>query len=509
MIRITGMNSGLDTDAMVQELVNSYSKKTENIKKQQTKAEWKMDAWKELNTKVTTFFNKHLSNMRWSSSYSKKATVSSNESKVSVVASDNAVNGTQTIKVKGLASAGYLTGSKMQTKDGSKLSASTKLSQLGFEPSKPDEEGNVDDSKKYITLTKGIGESAKTYKLEVTEDTTVKDVAKFYENAGLNSNFDASTGRIFLSSKKSGENNDFTVGGDADALKALGLSEAAGAVKQDAKSAEIELNGATFKSDTNTFSVNGLSITVKGETDDNETINLVTDTDYNSIYDNIKSFLKEYNSLIKEFDKLYNAADAKKYEPLTSEEKEEMTDEEIEKWEEKIKGSLLRRDSTIGDLSSIMKTAMLSTFEIGGKTMSLSNFGIDTLDYFTAAENEKSVLHIDGDEDDADVSGKTDKLKAMIASDPEATASFFQKLCQNMYDNLSAKINSSNSYKSFGSAYDDKLVKSNYEEYEKKLADWEDYVGKIEDKYYKQFSAMETALSSLQSQQTYISNMIG
>ena len=54
-VRITGLNSGLDTDAIVQELVKSYSGQKENIEKKQTKLEWKQEAWKELNTKIYSF----------------------------------------------------------------------------------------------------------------------------------------------------------------------------------------------------------------------------------------------------------------------------------------------------------------------------------------------------------------------------------------------------------------------------------------------------------------------
>ena len=95
--------------------------------------------------------------------------------------------------------------------------------------------------------------------------------------------------------------------------------------------------------------------------------------------------------LMNEMDKLYNAASSKGYEPLTSEEKDAMTDDEVEKWETKIKDSLLRGDSELDTISSAMRQAMLSTFDIDGKTYSLSSFGINTLGYFEAADNEKNV----------------------------------------------------------------------------------------------------------------------
>ena len=72
-------------------------------------------------------------------------------------------------------------------------------------------------------------------------------------------------------------------------------------------------------------------------------------------------------------DTLYNAKTAKGYEPLTSEEKEAMSDEEVEKWEKKIKDSLLRRDGNLSSVMSGMKTAMQSSIEINGKIVSFSS----------------------------------------------------------------------------------------------------------------------------------------
>ena len=107
---------------------------------------------------------------------------------------------------------------------------------------------------------------------------------------------------------------------------------------------------------------------------------------------------------------------------------EEMTDSQIEKWETKIKDALLRRDSTLGNASSSMKSIMNYSFDINGKSYSLATFGINTLGYFSADTNERGCLHIDGDEDDSNTSGNTDKLMAAINEDPEAVTSFFQQL---------------------------------------------------------------------------------
>ena len=99
-IRVSGLISGLDTDSIVQELVSAYSTKKDKYVKAQTKLEWKMDAWKSMNSKIYGFYTSSLSGMRLSSAYSLKSSTVSNSSAAKVTASSTAVNGTQKLKVK-------------------------------------------------------------------------------------------------------------------------------------------------------------------------------------------------------------------------------------------------------------------------------------------------------------------------------------------------------------------------------------------------------------------------
>ena len=182
-----------------------------------------------------------------------------------------------------------------------------------------------------------------------------------------------------------------------------------------------------------------------------DVVTLTTRRDTEGVYNIVKNFLKEYNAIISEMDKMYNAESTKGYEPLTDAEKDELTDTEIEKWETKIKDSILRRDSNLSSLSSAMKNIMLQGATVNGKQMYLSSFGIETLGYFSSAENEKNVYHINGDEDDATVSSKANDLKAAIAADPDTVISFFSQLSQNLYTELDKQSRSIDGVRSFGS----------------------------------------------------------
>lgn len=659
-MRITGMYSGLDTESIIQELVSAKQVKVDTAKKEQTKLQWKQDAWKELNSKIYKLFNSTINNMRYQSTYAKKTTKVSNSNAVSIITGENAVNATQSLKITELARAGYLTGGKLTgtqeyTAD-TRLTASTEDGGLGLTAGSS------------ISVTTG----GKTTKISISENSTISSFLKDLNAAGVNASFDAKNQRFFISAASTGEENDFSItglnAGGSNALDALGLSVNDDAAKDsylwfvnnkdsvkaeriqmqldtytsrlktledgektmkkqltdtyaayfdgvdtddmdavyerladisadpqkynltnddaaytalanwkvdyegiqrekteilsklDAQTgddgtvtyslnaeqqgiindlvddeaayvqerldnwstvgagtasnkivgtdARIELNGVEFISSSNSIEVNGLTYTVNAVTAPGEEITVTTLDDTDGIYDMVRNFIKEYNALINEMDKLYNADSAKGYEPLTSEEKDALSDSEVEDWEKKIKDSLLRRDSTLNTVASAMKSIMASGFEVGGKTMYLSDFGIETLGYYSAAENERNAYHIAGDPDDASTSANADKLKGLIASDPEAVTDFFTALSRSLYEKLDDLMRGTE-YSSTYSVYDDKKMQEEYDSYTTKIKELEEKLQDYEDKWYKKFSAMETALAKLQSNSSAVTSLLG
>ena len=654
-MRLSGLISGMDTDAMIEELVSAYSTKKDKIYKQRKTLEYKQEAWKDLNSKIYGFYTGTLSNMQLTSQYALKRTTSSNENKATVSASTSAVNGTQELKIKQLAKTAYLTGAKIETSTGGAVKESTKLSELG-----------IKDSKIKVT----VGGEEKT--LELKASMSIKELKASINDLGLTASYDEHNGRFFISAKTGGAEADFALVGEGEdgaaALKKLGLSVVSnsvindyknyvannnastietnaktdyvasrleeyrkglstrinefntkesetglseeeiaerqslrdeykrigesisggdlvdmenyatdlgidldysetndayqsyvktyedklsyaqdmveyaelyekskkadglttdekarldalkgqygelynsGAVKIDGQDGIIELNGAEFVSNSNSFQINGLTINAKALTDKGEIITITTDTDVDAIYDKIKNFFKEYNELMTEISSKYNAASAGDYEPLTEEEQEELSETQLEKWEGILKTAALRRDGTLSTVMSSMKSALIKGYEINGKNYTLSTFGIKTLGYFTAEDNEKANYHIDGDPDDERTKANEDKLKAALVSDPENTIEFFSTLMKDLYKTLSDKLSKSTSTSSAFKIYNDKTMQTQYDNYSKKLKTWEEKIEDYREKYVKKFSAMETAMAKLQSQTASLSSFFG
>ena len=711
-IRMSGLSSGMDTEAIVKELMSAQSLKKNKVVKAKTKLEWTQTKWADLNTKLTGLYNNFVTKMQLSTAYKTKKTTISDTSKASVSAKTNAVNGSYTMEVKNIATSQYLTGAKIDA------SATDKL--VDLDPSLLNKE---------ISITTG----GTTTKFAVTANTTLKDFTSALQKAGLNASFDDAQKRIFISSKDSGVANTFSIstsglsnaevtargalceaagysnmsntnkasfdeamqalqtsgvgtddynkaldtiaklsydtkkasadtaaetyvkaklysekyseyeekareslkntyldddgnlktgktqedydkavakkadtdtvsyissqlkeddvklqieeaafsgkteadmadfsekavskyyssgvkaftgmdGVDEDsektrmaaytekyasvtdrnealsssALTSLGLADISvdadgkvtvnggtndstntsiptGMALIEGSDSKIILNGAELTSSSSVVSANGLEISLTGVTKENESVTFSVATDTDAIYDSVKSFLKEYNSVMKEMNTLYNADSAKGYEPLTSQEKEAMSDDEVKEWETKIKNSLLRSDSTLGSIINAMRSAMQTTVEYDGGTYALSSLGIMTSTDYT----EGGLLHIYGDPDDSVYSAKDDKLKKALEENPDVVIATLTGVFGNLRQTMSDKMAGSK-YSSSMTFYNDIKMKSDVKDYESDIKDWEDKLAEMEDAYYSKFTAMETALAKLQSQQSTMSGL--
>lgn len=659
--RITGMYSGMDTESLIQDLMKAKRKKVDTMTRQKTKMEWKQELWTDLNKKIKTFYSKTVGNMRWTSSYMKKATSVSNNAAVSVITGEKAMNSVQNLSIKKLASSGYLTGAAVKSSDGSEVKSSSLVSSLSFENGS--DAFSFEGSGSFSVTTGG-----QTTQINIDETTTIASVVDQLNGAGISANFDEKNGRLFIGAKTSGSDADFTITADNEAgnkaLSVLGINVApsdktiaeyeslasfsgfigasdaetvdlitdldpshdaykklmsmakknqqaeadakqaavdrvtslekriedlnaqrdnatltdediakideeiasaqsevdeikggkelselqeeldelkaglnsgeysqtamnkaaasltqqvqyastydatndsminSGAKKLNGENALIELNGVEFESDSNNFEINGLTFTCKAVADD---ITVTTQDDTDGIYDMIKSFIKDYNTLINEIDSLYNA-ESTKIEPLTDEEKDAVSETEAEKLEKKVRDSLLRKDDSLERVFEGLRGVMAEGIEINGETLYLSDFGIDTGSYLLTKAGERNAYHIDGDPDDESTSGNADKLKTLIATDPDKVVSFFSQLGRNLDQKLT-DISKGDDYASFGSFYNDKQMKTDMSDYENKIAEAERKLQDEEDKLYDKFAAMEVALSKMDSKNSYISSL--
>ncbi len=356
----------------------------------------------------------------------------------------------------------------------------------------------------------------------VDKNTTISDFTTGLSKLGVSASFDEKQGRFYINSAETGKDNDFTLtSSDSSALDILGLG--AGATKVDAKDAIIDYNGVEYVGSSNTFDLNGLTIVARGVTGTydpatgaltNDTpVSIEAEADTDGMYNTIKNFVKKYNELIDEMNTLYNEKKPE-YEPLTDEERSQLSDTQIEQWEKKAKQGLLRRDETINTLLSSMRSILNNAVTVTDKDgneqkMTLASLGIVTGDY-----SERGKLHILGDEEDSAYAAETNKLKEMLSSNPEIFSQVFVGDKEN--PGIGTQLNDS-LFKAMGRTetsrsltfYNDITLENELKAKEEDIDKWAEKLKALEDKYYDQFAAMESAMAQLQSQQSYISSLMG
>lgn len=192
-MRISGLSSGLDIDAIVKQLMTAQRAPLDKLNQQKQQTEWKRDDYREISTKLVSF-NEKLSSLSLSSAIdAKKATVSG-ASVVTATGTGAATNSVYNIQVKNMASA---TNVIYQGTVGA-----TKISDIY--------------SGSQTSLT--IGSATIDFSSSDSIDSLVTKINN-NKDAGVTAVFDSTTGKLSLTSKKTG--NDPIVLGEISLLQRI------------------------------------------------------------------------------------------------------------------------------------------------------------------------------------------------------------------------------------------------------------------------------------------------
>ncbi|ONI46081.1 hypothetical protein AN641_00330 [Candidatus Epulonipiscioides gigas] len=256
--------------------------------------------------------------------------------------------------------------------------------------------------------------------------------------------------------------------------------------------AKATYNGMEVESDTNVFKLDGITFVAKEVTGEDEYISVDKTIDDEELFKTVENFVNAYNTLIEELNGLVDAEYNSEYQPLLSEEKEGMSDSDLELWNDKIDNSLLRNDPQIEALLDSMRNTLMEVFPQNDSFKSLYDIGIETsTDY---QENGKLIL----DEE---------KLKEAISKDAEGIKELFvgnsetgtDGYAEKMYDNVTDLLKGTDSSSSMFLFNDLDLEKAILDQQEEIDKAYDTMLAK-EEIYQAQFLAMEMAIQQLNSQ---------
>lgn len=485
--RYTGLASGVDIDSLVSASLQMYYTRIDAADKQKILNEWKEEAYRDMNTKITDFKNKYFSMSSSSNLIStanmqaKSATITDNEY-VKVTATSSADVDTHTITDVNVATKASATSSKLYVESGT--IGNKTLAEVAdmFK----DQGGSFADANDDGSYTVKLNVNGKEVEKTFSADTKISDFLSEINNSGIEGKltFNELSRKFELKTTNTGKDQAVSISGAMfgnDTVSGKGVN------------ASVTIDGEKHESSANSFTVGGLKFDVLGTapkntvTDENgitteeSTLNLSVSVkkDTAGIVSRIKSFVEDYNSLISNINTEVSTIKSSSYLPLTDDEKADMEEADIEEWTKKAKQGLFYNDSTLKSLVSNMRS-LFSQNDVGDSGLSFSQIGIKTGTYET-----KGQLVID-----------ETKLTEALENNPDEVMEMFSGT-NGLSDQFTKALdNAISTIKDIKIAGFSKKVTS----YEDKIDELYDILEQKEDALYDRYAQMESTISKLQSQ---------
>lgn len=490
MSRITlgGLSSGMDTDGMIKELMKAHSMKADRYKKRNIMNDYRQEEWKKMNAKIYGFYNKDLTNFRLKGNLIKHHAVSSNAMVADVSTSPNAPKGNHEIEVIQLARGASAVSQKLLDDSGQPITAKTTMEDLGLTGDTLTIRYQGEAGEEEIVITAEEKDTMETFAKKIREQTS--------GTIDLEANADITNGYLFLNTKKTGEAQSFRLGGTLATVFGLPTNEVKG------QNAKYRYNGMNaFESQTNQVEVNGIKANLKsvGKTD------ILIDRNTDEVYKEIVNFFKQYNTLVKDMQDKESVVVSRlqrDMQPLLDDEKKGLSESEVKKWEETLRGRVFKGDRNIRAILYDMRMSMTgTTLENNGKYKSLSSLGISLGGY---KEGTGAMLFIDGD---AELGGKkadlSNKLKEALDKDPDAVAELLSKVATDLSNKMAERMKGT-TLRTYMSFYNDKELRNERREVEERIRNMEEKLEKLEERYRKQFAAMEKAMAKSNSTASWL-----
>lgn len=505
-MRITGFASGLDIDSMVRDLMIAERAPLDKLFQKKEWLNWQRDAYRDVNLQLDTFRKSH-EKLRLQSSFNGFKATSLDTTVANVTAKSSAVSGTYNLSVSQLAEvANVTTTNAIKKKDSNGVYNAAK------------------GTDKVLTTGETSEITINGQKVSITDTMTFNDVASkisgLKDSAGnslqLRASFDNTTSRFVISTKNTGEAQKISISDTGTGTNNVNLSgflvnggevalgATASTFEKSGKDSIIKFNEVEIISKTNKVSAFGVELDLLKVTPTDTTTNtpiptkITVASDTTANFENIKKFVEDYNKLVDSLTSKVKEKRDRDYSPLTDSQRDELSESEVEKWDEKAKRGLLFNDSIIREgLSSLREKLYKPVSGLSGID-TLSKIGITT--EYMATDGK---LKID-----------ETKLREAIANDPDGVMNLFTSndgIGSRVYEEVNKqidKLNKKAGRPNTASTVDISAMGKNLTQLNSQMVRWEDKLSSIENRYWKQFNAMEMAIQKMNEQSSaFMSNM--
>ncbi|MUK90798.1 flagellar hook-associated protein 2 [Ornithinibacillus sp. L9] len=494
-MRVGGLSSGMDIESIVNNLMSAERMPLQKMEQDRTLLEWKRDGFREVYQKLYEF-DEMILDMKLSSTYNSKSVSSSQESAVTATGSTSAGNGTYSINVTELA----------------KSAINVSSGEVEIDPNTPLKDTNYaggfgEFTNAFETFNKDGSTTQHT--IEIKETDTLNDVLKRISSADNNVRafYDQNTQKVILETTRTGNYNAdpnvhdgaevvFNHGFFTDTLKLDTANETGG------ENAQFQYNGIEMTSYDNSYKLGGVTFQFKDKT--NGTAILTVENDVDASFEKIMKFVDTYNEIVDMINGSQHEEKYRDYKPLTQEQKDEMSDKEIELWEERAKSGILRGESSLSSGLFSMRQSWYSTVDTGGSYTSVTQVGIKT-----------SSNYMDGGKLIVD----EEELKNALREDPASIQNLFSKNAEGNSRGLVNRVEDAlettmkqieqRAGKPTSITLDNYTLGKRMKDLNSRISAFEARMVQVENRYWSQFTAMEKAISQMNQQSSQLMSQFG
>lgn len=507
-MRLSGLASGMDTETMIKDLMKAERLPLDKLTQKKTYLEWQLDDYRTVNRQLNDFSTMMFDGVMKQSTFIQKNTSTSNPDALSVRNISSVSNFTGSISIQQLAEQATMRSRKPVGGSTTPIDVNAKLTSLG----------NTTQTIKIRAIkedgTLQTDAEMFSYTFDPTK-TSMQDVLnEINKSSNIAAFYDSFTNKISITAKHSGNNasgNEIELTGTSETfLKFAGFEKADGTTINtnwdaamvgfgtEGKNSKFTYNGLVTERSSNTFNINGVEFNLKQVTTGPVTFSSTTDTD--KILESVVKFVDEYNKLIEDLNAQVREPKYRDYQPLTDEQKNAMEEKQIEMWEEKAKSGTLRNDSIISGMLNEMR------FELQGSVAgsSLAEIGIKPSSNY----RDHGKLVIDEAKLREVINSDPNKIYEMFAADGETQAEkgFARRIRETVDESrkeISARAGSA------GSTNATFTLGRNLESMNEQISRFEDRLRMVEDRYWRQFTAMETAIQRANMQSAQLMSAFG
>jgi len=322
--------------------------------------------------------------------------------------------------------------------------------------------------------------------------------------AGVNMRYDRLTDQFTLEAKTGTnidpESTQLGIYSNSNFFNIIRGSVGAGPIVGNGQKAVMYVGTERIERNTNSFDFRGVSITLHDTFDDEAvSVNLARDTD--KAFNAIKDFIDSYNSIIRRLESLLSerkTGSEVSYKPLTDEEKQGMSDKQIEEWEAIARKGIMRNDQGIRNLVSSLRASFFEQIE--GAGISPSQIGLSTGSFFDGTGGQIMI--------------NEERLREALERDPDQVTDVFIRIDDSSgsvkgvgllhkIDGLMRDFVNTTQNTSIKNL-EDSLKRAN-----EQIQKMQERMFAEEDRLYRVFASMESAMSKLQQQGSWFGAMLG